>query len=52
MMARIFMCSTLLAGVASSTYVTLALAGQPEQLWFPVVTMLAFVVVSGLLWTD
>ena len=41
---------TLLAiGAASSAYLDVSLAGQPEQLWLPILNMVAFATLSGVL---
>ncbi|MGQ0457291.1 MAG: hypothetical protein ACT4OU_09530 [Hyphomicrobium sp.] len=39
----------LAVGTVSSAYLDVSLAGQPEQLWLPVLNMVGFAAMSGCL---
>ncbi|MFN0218809.1 MAG: hypothetical protein ACKVP4_08365 [Hyphomicrobium sp.] len=49
MVGKIFSWSLLAIGVATSAYLDVALAGQPEQLWLPTLNMVGFAAMSGCL---
>lgn len=49
MLANVMTWVILAVGAASSTYLDVLLAGQPQQLWLPLLNIAAFALVSGLL---
>lgn len=52
MIGKILPWSILTLGVAISGYLSFELHGQPEQQWMPMLNMINFIALTGIVWAD